>query len=37
MKAISTVWFFPYVVKNKKLKPNLRINSKRFNVMYGQG
>ena len=31
MKAISTVWFFPYVVKNKKLKPNLRINSKRFN------
>lgn len=31
MKAISTVWFYPYVVKNGKLKPNLRINTKRFN------
>jgi len=31
MKAISSVWFFPYVAKKGKLKPNLRINSKRFN------
>jgi hypothetical protein len=32
MKAIKTKWFPPYVVKNNKLKPNLRIGAKKFNT-----
>lgn len=32
MKAIKTTWFFPYVVKNNKLKPNLRILNAKFNT-----
>ena len=31
MKAIKTKWFPPYVLKNNKLKPNLKIASKQFN------
>ena len=32
MKAYKTKWFPPYVVKNNKLKPNLRIGAKKFNT-----
>lgn len=32
MKPIRSVWFYPFVVKNNKLKPNLRLNSKKFNT-----
>lgn len=32
MKAIKTKWFFPYVVKNNKLKPNLKILNAKFNT-----
>jgi len=32
MRAIKTKWFFPYVVKNNKLKPNFRILNAKFNT-----
>jgi len=32
MKALKTKWFPPYVVKNNKLKPNLRIGAKKYNT-----
>jgi excinuclease UvrABC nuclease subunit len=32
MKPVKSVWFYPYVVKNNKLKPNLRLGSKKFNT-----
>lgn len=32
MRPVRTVWFYPYVVKNNKLKPNLRLNAKKFNT-----
>jgi len=32
MKAVKTKWFPPYVIKNNKLKPNLQIQSKKFNT-----